>query len=103
MEKDITEIAMKTPHASRCSPGLLQVIADLKAFSQKEKIPLKIYTLKDFAKNHSMEGKRISARKLAEKLVESRFPELTLDLQKKEGKRNPYYTKAFEAILAAIQ
>ena len=99
----ITEIAMKTAHASRYSKGLQEVVADLKEFAEKEKTPLKIYTYADFAKNQSVTGRRVSIRKIIERLIETRFPELAHDLQKKENSRNPYYTKAFEAILAAIQ
>ena len=93
-------IAIKRFHLSRTSPNLNGLIRGIKKLSQGKKINIYEYSIRDLERS-LCPGGRISKGDLVE-IVASEYPVLFYELNKEKSRKNPYYTRMFEAVALGL-
>jgi len=92
-------IAIRSPSAQHASIGLELLIKALQKLSTPKGVLIRFCSLTEL-KNHYSQKKRMSNRMLRDVTVKL-YPELFREYEKEQHYTRPYYTKIFEAVMAA--
>jgi Holliday junction resolvasome RuvABC endonuclease subunit len=92
----VTALAVKKLHPSRTSRRLDSLVASVKSLAKQKHLKVREYTIDQMEQSFNMNG-RANKKKMVEQVM-SEYPVLFNEFEKEKCRKNPYYTRLFEAV-----